>query len=173
MFDRPVSFWLCYWVQRQFADAKRRSRTLAPLGISDGAGLGTSVIGVVTLVQVPPNAENVFPGGVCIPQSLVESLFDHRKSIEGSSARPEYVFMSSQANLLTVGRRNWEFIVLILTEDIMCYLTPWMLFFPGGSACVFVGQPLDTVKVKMQTFPLLYKNGLFCFVQTFKKEGIQ
>ncbi|GAB6020344.1 hypothetical protein CHUAL_003057 [Chamberlinius hualienensis] len=41
----------------------------------------------------------------------------------------------------------------------------------GGAACVFVGQPLDTVKVKMQTFPKLYSNALTCFVQTFAKEG--
>lgn len=43
----------------------------------------------------------------------------------------------------------------------------------GGASCVFVGQPLDTVKVKMQTFPTLYNNGLKCFTQTFMKEGIQ
>jgi len=37
---------------------------------------------------------------------------------------------------------------------------------------VYVGQPLDTVKVKMQTFPALYKNGWRCFMTTLRQEGI-
>ena len=37
---------------------------------------------------------------------------------------------------------------------------------------MYVGQPLDTVKVKMQTFPALYKNAWRCFVTTLKQEGI-
>uniref|UniRef100_UPI00358E1ABC mitochondrial ornithine transporter 1 n=1 Tax=Myxine glutinosa TaxID=7769 RepID=UPI00358E1ABC len=43
----------------------------------------------------------------------------------------------------------------------------------GGVACVYSGQPFDTVKVKMQTFPSLYRTFLRCMVQTFKEEGIQ
>lgn len=42
----------------------------------------------------------------------------------------------------------------------------------GGAASVYIGQPLDTVKVKMQTFPTLYKNALDCFRQTYRHEGI-
>ncbi|CAG5125469.1 unnamed protein product, partial [Candidula unifasciata] len=42
----------------------------------------------------------------------------------------------------------------------------------GGITSVYVGQPLDTVKVKMQTFPTLYTNGLNCFMQTFRQDGI-
>ncbi|XP_046374151.1 mitochondrial ornithine transporter 1-like isoform X2 [Haliotis rufescens] len=42
----------------------------------------------------------------------------------------------------------------------------------GGTASVYVGQPLDTVKVKMQTFPTLYTNAMDCTVQTFKQDGI-
>ncbi|XP_041359074.1 mitochondrial ornithine transporter 1-like [Gigantopelta aegis] len=42
----------------------------------------------------------------------------------------------------------------------------------GGIATVYVGQPLDTVKVKIQTFPTMYRNALDCFVQTFKQDGI-
>lgn len=42
----------------------------------------------------------------------------------------------------------------------------------GGIAVVYVGQPLDTVKVKMQTFPTLYKNMVECFMRTFKSDGI-
>ena len=37
---------------------------------------------------------------------------------------------------------------------------------------MYVGQPLDTVKVKMQTFPHLYTNSVRCFLQTFKDDGI-
>lgn len=39
-------------------------------------------------------------------------------------------------------------------------------------ALVYVGQPLDTIKVKMQTFPHLYKNMFHCFAETYKKDGI-
>lgn len=41
----------------------------------------------------------------------------------------------------------------------------------GGVALVYVSQPLDTVKVKMQTFPHLYKGMVDCTVNTFKKDG--
>jgi len=42
----------------------------------------------------------------------------------------------------------------------------------GAAAGVFVGQPLDTLKVKMQTFPLLYPNLTTCATATMKREGI-
>jgi solute carrier family 25 (mitochondrial ornithine transporter) member 2/15 len=42
----------------------------------------------------------------------------------------------------------------------------------GGIANVYVGQPLDTIKVKMQMFPHIYKNAFKCAVETFKKDGI-
>ena len=42
----------------------------------------------------------------------------------------------------------------------------------GGIANVYVGQPLDTIKVKMQMFPHLYKNAFKCGLETFKKDGI-
>lgn len=35
-----------------------------------------------------------------------------------------------------------------------------------------MSQPLDTVKVKMQTFPALYKGMSDCLIQSFKKDGI-
>ncbi|KRT79692.1 mitochondrial carrier protein, partial [Oryctes borbonicus] len=44
--------------------------------------------------------------------------------------------------------------------------------FLGGVALVYVGQPLDTVKVKMQTFPSLYGNMIYCFKHTFLTDGI-
>ena len=46
------------------------------------------------------------------------------------------------------------------------------LLFVGGAALVYVGQPLDTVKVKMQTFPSMYKNMFNCFVETLRHDGI-
>lgn len=42
----------------------------------------------------------------------------------------------------------------------------------GGIGLVYVGQPLDTVKVKMQTFPQLYKGMWNCFMTTLRREGI-
>ncbi|XP_031636574.1 mitochondrial ornithine transporter 1 [Contarinia nasturtii] len=42
----------------------------------------------------------------------------------------------------------------------------------GGIALVYVSQPLDTVKVKMQSFPTLYKNMGDCLLETFKTDGI-
>ncbi|XP_076468301.1 mitochondrial ornithine transporter 1-like [Babylonia areolata] len=42
----------------------------------------------------------------------------------------------------------------------------------GGIVTVYVGQPLDTVKVKMQTFPTMYRNALDCFVKTFRQDGV-
>ncbi|XP_069129626.1 mitochondrial ornithine transporter 1-like [Argopecten irradians] len=43
----------------------------------------------------------------------------------------------------------------------------------GGIANVIVGQSLDTVKVKMQTFPGLYQNAFDCFMKTFRQDGIR
>jgi solute carrier family 25 ornithine transporter 2/15 len=42
----------------------------------------------------------------------------------------------------------------------------------GGIAGVYVGQPLDTVKVKMQTFPHLYNSMFSCLKETFLKDGV-
>ena len=42
----------------------------------------------------------------------------------------------------------------------------------GGAASVYLGQPLDTVKVKLQTFPHLYNNFVDCFKKTLRNEGI-
>ena len=43
----------------------------------------------------------------------------------------------------------------------------------GGVANVLVGQPLDTIKVKMQTFPHLYRNAISCFRTTIASDGIR
>ncbi|KAF5308262.1 hypothetical protein FQR65_LT06255 [Abscondita terminalis] len=42
----------------------------------------------------------------------------------------------------------------------------------GGIALVYVGQPLDTIKVKMQTFPTLYTGMVSCFRETLISDGI-
>ncbi|CAM1292336.1 SLC25A15 (predicted) [Pycnogonum litorale] len=42
----------------------------------------------------------------------------------------------------------------------------------GGIACVYIGQPLDTVKVKMQTFPDVHSNMITCFKSTLRNEGV-
>uniref|UniRef100_A0AAF5D9B4 Ubiquitin-like protease family profile domain-containing protein n=1 Tax=Strongyloides stercoralis TaxID=6248 RepID=A0AAF5D9B4_STRER len=43
----------------------------------------------------------------------------------------------------------------------------------GGVANVYSGQPLDTVKVKMQTFPKLYIDWKKCFRETYNSSGIR
>jgi len=42
----------------------------------------------------------------------------------------------------------------------------------GGVANVAVGQPLDTIKVKLQTYPRLYASALACGFNTLKTEGL-
>jgi hypothetical protein len=42
----------------------------------------------------------------------------------------------------------------------------------GATASVYVGQPLDTIKTKLQTFPNRYKNFLDCAQKIFYKDGI-
>lgn len=43
----------------------------------------------------------------------------------------------------------------------------------GGVACVLSGQPFDTVKVKMQTFPSLYRGFLDCSLKTYRHNGLR
>ena len=43
----------------------------------------------------------------------------------------------------------------------------------GGLAVVTVGQPMDTVKVKMQTFGHLYSGVMQCAKKTWATEGIR
>ncbi|KTG45588.1 hypothetical protein cypCar_00006895 [Cyprinus carpio] len=43
----------------------------------------------------------------------------------------------------------------------------------GGIACVLSGQPFDTAKVKMQTFPGLYRGFVHCFVSIYKQVGLR
>ena len=42
----------------------------------------------------------------------------------------------------------------------------------GSTACVYTGQPFDTVKVRMQVQPGEFKGTIDCFRKTFKGEGI-
>lgn len=51
--------------------------------------------------------------------------------------------------------------------------SPASLSSLGGTACVFSGQPLDTAKVKMQTFPTLYRGFVHCFVSTYRQVGLR
>lgn len=42
----------------------------------------------------------------------------------------------------------------------------------GSAACVYSGQPFDTIKVRMQVQPGEFKNAFHCFQRTFSGEGI-
>lgn len=48
-----------------------------------------------------------------------------------------------------------------------------MMIFKGGIVNVIAGQPLDTVKVKMQTFPTFYPEGIRCFGSILRLDGIR
>ena len=41
----------------------------------------------------------------------------------------------------------------------------------GGFACVITGQPFDTIKVKLQTYPAQFKTPLQAFRKTWMQEG--
>lgn len=43
----------------------------------------------------------------------------------------------------------------------------------GGAASVYVGQPLDTVKVKMQLFPNMYRSMYACVLRTARQQGLR
>ncbi|KAL6471308.1 hypothetical protein MHYP_G00199580 [Metynnis hypsauchen] len=43
----------------------------------------------------------------------------------------------------------------------------------GGVACVLCGQPFDTAKVKMQTFPNMYRGFMHCFVSISRQVGLR
>ncbi|OCT95987.1 mitochondrial ornithine transporter 1 isoform X1 [Xenopus laevis] len=43
----------------------------------------------------------------------------------------------------------------------------------GGTACVLTGQPFDTAKVKMQTFPTMYRGLIDCATKTYKQMGLR
>lgn len=52
------------------------------------------------------------------------------------------------------------------------YSTILNIFFLGGTINVFFGQPLDTVKVKMQTFPKSYSGIIDCVKKTYQVHGL-
>ncbi|XP_023346709.1 mitochondrial ornithine transporter 1 [Eurytemora carolleeae] len=43
----------------------------------------------------------------------------------------------------------------------------------GGACGVLVGQPMDTVKVKLQTFPHLYNGTVGCVREIIKRDGVR
>ncbi|KRY00553.1 Mitochondrial ornithine transporter 1, partial [Trichinella pseudospiralis] len=43
----------------------------------------------------------------------------------------------------------------------------------GGIAAVYSGQPLDTVKVKMQSYPNLYRSSVGCLLKTFQQDQLR
>ena len=44
--------------------------------------------------------------------------------------------------------------------------------FSGGAISIVVGQPMDTVKVKLQTYPSMYTGAIQCFKKTYRNEGV-
>uniref|UniRef100_A0A8C4X6J0 Solute carrier family 25 member 15a n=1 Tax=Erpetoichthys calabaricus TaxID=27687 RepID=A0A8C4X6J0_ERPCA len=62
---------------------------------------------------------------------------------------------------------------LNLSKNFYAISFPASLYVLGGTACVLSGQPFDTAKVKMQTFPTMYKGFVDCFVRTYRQVGFQ
>jgi solute carrier family 25 ornithine transporter 2/15 len=48
-----------------------------------------------------------------------------------------------------------------------------LVFTKGAIASVCVGQPLDTIKTKLQTFPNHYKNFFDCGQKIFFQNGLR
>lgn len=65
-------------------------------------------------------------------------------------------------------RRKSIFLIILFSNFFLIF----NLILKGALAMVYVSQPLDTVKVKMQTFPEIYKGMVSCFVTTFKRDGV-
>ena len=47
-----------------------------------------------------------------------------------------------------------------------------MSYFIGGIAATYTTHWLDTVKVRMQTFPGIYPNGIQCLKRVFHETGM-
>jgi Mitochondrial carrier protein len=45
--------------------------------------------------------------------------------------------------------------------------------YVGGAGSTSLSHPLDSVKVKLQTFPELYRGGLDCIIKVTREEGIR
>lgn len=69
--------------------------------------------------------------------------------------------------LLTSLPAHW--VTLLQRKNVLFAIYTVLL---GGIALVYVGQPLDTIKVKMQTFPSFYNNMFECFLKTLRNDGI-
>lgn len=59
------------------------------------------------------------------------------------------------------------------TNHVKDFIVDFLAGTAGGIGCVYCGQPLDTIKVKMQTFPTYYKGGWDCFQKILHSEGIR
>jgi solute carrier family 25 ornithine transporter 2/15 len=49
----------------------------------------------------------------------------------------------------------------------------FLVFNEGATASVYVGQPLDTIKTKLQTFPNHYKNLFDCIQKIYTQNGLR
>ena len=47
------------------------------------------------------------------------------------------------------------------------------IFNKGAVSSVYVGQPLDTIKTKLQTFPNQYHNFLDCALKIISQNGVR
>uniref|UniRef100_A0A803K2Z9 Solute carrier family 25 member 15 n=1 Tax=Xenopus tropicalis TaxID=8364 RepID=A0A803K2Z9_XENTR len=58
---------------------------------------------------------------------------------------------------------------VVFNNKMLTYMSGYL----GGTACVLTGQPFDTAKVKMQTFPTMYRGLMDCAVKTYRQMGLR
>lgn len=71
----------------------------------------------------------------------------------------------------SLGELMFNYILELFIADVSNHSVCMLQHQSGGVALVYVSQPLDTVKVKMQTFPNMYTGMMDCLGQTFRKDG--
>ncbi|RXG57331.1 Mitochondrial ornithine transporter 1, partial [Armadillidium vulgare] len=59
-----------------------------------------------------------------------------------------------------------------ISNDALQYTKASVIDLVAGGV-VYVGQPLDTVKVKLQTFPSLYNGMTDCFMRTLRNDRLR
>lgn len=99
-------------------------------------------------------------------EALLYKIAESNKSLYWSFSLLYTVF---NFNLSADDKQVFEYFCKIVMR---VYTTVNSCCFTGAVALVYVGQPLDTVKVKLQTFPHMYSNMLDCMRQTIRYEGV-
>src|SRR6218665_3594705 len=69
---------------------------------------------------------------------------------------------------MTKNKRRYNTILCQFSRIIHKYI-----YSVGGAGSSSLSHPLDSVKVKMQTFPHLYRGGIHCMREVIQQDGIR